>query len=428
VGTHTYQWDAEGRLKSVDSGSTLGITMDGLGQGVEYAGTGFKYEELRDAYGQWIGRYDGLNGAWLVPGVVHAVGRKLVMYPTSGTWFLHPNNLGSTGINTDQAGTLAGDVLYYPFGQFWQTLGMHEFHFAGFDFRYTRSWDPAIFRTYAFNQGRWLSPDPLGGDITNPQSLNRYSYVLNNPATLTDPLGLQGNDCTFANGCRQPRFSDAVHMEVGCGPGYGPCFYVDGVLVSQRVGYGTLSAGNGPLSALGLSTAAAAQQAQGSQAYGVLVNEGTGTDVGVYVGDDPWWYNSPTLADKQFTLISAGTNFGGPDFYQGTFNFGTWVGLSLTYSVDRYGRMYFGIGPQAGKSAVTKGYSWSVAAGMMRGHSNYAPSATELHNFLTGWGCSAGGGAFLGYFFGWSGGGQANEAALTTPQAGIGCAYSWRIP
>jgi RHS repeat-associated protein len=38
--------------------------------------------------------------------------------------------------------------------------------------------------------GRWLSPDPLGGDVTNPQSLNRYAYVLNNPTTLIDPLGL----------------------------------------------------------------------------------------------------------------------------------------------------------------------------------------------------------------------------------------------
>ena len=37
---------------------------------------------------------------------------------------------------------------------------------------------------------RWLSPDPVAGDILNPQSLNRYAYVLNNPTTLTDPLGL----------------------------------------------------------------------------------------------------------------------------------------------------------------------------------------------------------------------------------------------
>src|SRR2546426_6005133 len=50
--------------------------------------------------------------------------------------------------------------------------------------------DPTLFRMYSSGQGRWLSPDPLGGDISNPQSLNRYAYVLNNPASFTDPLGL----------------------------------------------------------------------------------------------------------------------------------------------------------------------------------------------------------------------------------------------
>ncbi len=36
----------------------------------------------------------------------------------------------------------------------------------------------------------------LGGDITNPQSLNRYAYALNNPTTLNDPSGMDPSGCT----------------------------------------------------------------------------------------------------------------------------------------------------------------------------------------------------------------------------------------
>jgi hypothetical protein len=45
---------------------------------------------------------------------------------------------------------------------------------------------------YSDLAGSWLSPDPYSGsyDFTNPQSLNRYSYVMNNPAALNDPSGL----------------------------------------------------------------------------------------------------------------------------------------------------------------------------------------------------------------------------------------------
>ena len=53
-------------------------------------------------------------------------------------------------------------------------------------------------------QGRWPSPDPAGlaaVDPSNPQPWNRYAYVLNNPLSFIDPLGMtcfgtddEGND------------------------------------------------------------------------------------------------------------------------------------------------------------------------------------------------------------------------------------------
>ena len=38
--------------------------------------------------------------------------------------------------------------------------------------------------------GRFMTPDPLGGKLVDPQTLNRYSYVINNPLRFTDPTGL----------------------------------------------------------------------------------------------------------------------------------------------------------------------------------------------------------------------------------------------
>ena len=50
-----------------------------------------------------------------------------------------------------------------------------------------------VFRDYSRTQGRWIVPDPAGiaaANVGNPQSLNQYAYVMGNPVTFTDPLGL----------------------------------------------------------------------------------------------------------------------------------------------------------------------------------------------------------------------------------------------
>ena len=47
-------------------------------------------------------------------------------------------------------------------------------------------------RHYSTQFGRFMSPDPTGiflGNLNDPQSLNLYSYVRNNPTSMTDPSG-----------------------------------------------------------------------------------------------------------------------------------------------------------------------------------------------------------------------------------------------
>jgi RHS repeat-associated protein len=211
VGTHTYQWDAEGRLASVDSGSTATYTYNALGQRVEKK-VGSAYTEIvYDGYGYVTAFHD--RTAWSQLFIPSVGGRQIMKYQDTVTYFLHTNLLGSTGMITNHAGTPTQDVLYYPWGQRWAYQGsLRDERFASLGQRDSEnSLDPTLFRMYSSGQGRWLSPDPIGGDITNPQSLNRYAYVLNNPTNLIDPLGLGLCDerpITF--GCGAGRESIAI--------------------------------------------------------------------------------------------------------------------------------------------------------------------------------------------------------------------------
>ncbi|HEY6181809.1 MAG TPA: RHS repeat-associated core domain-containing protein, partial [Terriglobales bacterium] len=45
-------------------------------------------------------------------------------------------------------------------------------------------------RTYVNRLGRFSAPDRLSGPTTDPRSLNRYAYSLNDPVNLADPSGM----------------------------------------------------------------------------------------------------------------------------------------------------------------------------------------------------------------------------------------------
>lgn len=55
-------------------------------------------------------------------------------------------------------------------------------------------------RYNASSMGRFMSSDALGGRLIDPQTLNKYSYVRNNPVNFTDPTGMytckDGKDCS----------------------------------------------------------------------------------------------------------------------------------------------------------------------------------------------------------------------------------------
>jgi RHS repeat-associated protein len=181
---HTYQWDAEGRVASVDSGSAWGFTYNAVGQRVQWAYSGGAYQLLFDPYGGWL----GIDGAY---SLVRRGDGFLAVYTGSETHLHHINHLGSTTGMTDHAGTAVEDIVFYPWGDVWQYWGGGGFNFATMPYDETiTDTNLTMFRLQSPNLGRWHSPDPLGGSVTNPQSLNRYVYVMNNPTSLVDPWGL----------------------------------------------------------------------------------------------------------------------------------------------------------------------------------------------------------------------------------------------
>jgi RHS repeat-associated protein len=119
-------------------------------------------------------------------------------------YYYFSDAIGTAQLITNSTGTVCYDSNKTPFGyeMAYTTTCAQNYMFAGMERDSETGNDHTWFRNYEQNLGRWMSPDLLGGDITNPQSLNRYAYALNNPTTLIDPLGLQspGDNCNGKKG------------------------------------------------------------------------------------------------------------------------------------------------------------------------------------------------------------------------------------
>ena len=83
------------------------------------------------------------------------------------------------------------------------------------------------------SQGRWISPDPAGlGAVNpaNPQSWNRYAYVLNNPLALADLAGL---DCVYINDDGSIESIDQHIDSAGCTSDGG--YWVEGTVIQYEI-------------------------------------------------------------------------------------------------------------------------------------------------------------------------------------------------
>ncbi len=131
---------------------------------------------------------------------IFAGGTRVAMKTSTGTSFVdtyyyHQDHLGSSRVITDSYGNDVEYIHYYPYGETLDDTGDNPGNFSvkhkftsqeldsetGLYYYGARCYDPVL--------GRFTTADTLVPDLTNPQALNRYSYVLNNPLKYTDPTG-----------------------------------------------------------------------------------------------------------------------------------------------------------------------------------------------------------------------------------------------
>ncbi|MCC6613658.1 MAG: hypothetical protein IT320_09290 [Anaerolineae bacterium] len=128
--------------------------------------------------------------------------------PRPHVQYLHPDRLNIRLITTEQ-NTGAVEQMVLPFGTEFvpRSSGGTTRRFTSYDRSEGTGLDYAVNRFYDPQQGRFLQVDPIGmeaNNIENPQSLNLYTYVINDPANGVDPLGLKcvdGRDTETGVGC-----------------------------------------------------------------------------------------------------------------------------------------------------------------------------------------------------------------------------------
>jgi len=104
------------------------------------------------------------------------------------------DGLGSTTDLTNSSATKTDGYTYDAFGapthspgssaNTFQFTGQQRDADSGLQYLRARYYDPTV--------GRFLSRDPLPGQLMRPATQNRFAYVRNNPASSVDPLGLCG--------------------------------------------------------------------------------------------------------------------------------------------------------------------------------------------------------------------------------------------
>lgn len=106
-------------------------------------------------------------------------------------YWVHGDHLGSSNVTTDESGKQIRLVEYSPFGKTHRDEGepIDQYKFTGKELDVTTGFYCYGARYYDPILCRFLQADSFVPEPGNPQTLNRYSYCINNPLIYTDPSG-----------------------------------------------------------------------------------------------------------------------------------------------------------------------------------------------------------------------------------------------
>jgi RHS repeat-associated protein len=206
---YPYSYDGANRLKEYLTGGFNVYGYDGDGKRVK--STIF----VEPTYSVWSSVLGEVAFEVSASGTVRRayvyMGKEVAaMHSTDGQFYwLHTDHLGSGRMMTNTSGTMVYNATFDPFGGVvseWSNGGnlwLNTKKFTGYERDSSSGLDYAKARTYASGLGRFLQSDPLGSGYQGekpdpmgaskrdfPQSLNRYSYVKDDPINATDPSGL----------------------------------------------------------------------------------------------------------------------------------------------------------------------------------------------------------------------------------------------
>jgi RHS repeat-associated protein len=197
-GVNTYSYDAEGNVISSSAGNQF--SYDAFNEQIRDNGTGAGSEVVFDPWGKTVSLWEvnainQLQGSFEINATAYWGSTPIESYlpGSASSHFRYRDWVGSLRLETDAQGNVSNSRVNLAFGDGAANLtGSRDGSFDGFAGYWdgsTGATNHAPFREYSNLAGRWQSPDPYDGSyhLGDPQSLNRYSYALNNPLSFTDP-------------------------------------------------------------------------------------------------------------------------------------------------------------------------------------------------------------------------------------------------